>query len=374
MKAPRDFPYAIAIGVVALGLYVATLQPDFGGPEDTPKFQFIGHVLGTPHPPGYPLYVLLSHLFVKLPLGTIAYRANLFSGVMTAVACALAYLIDMALQYFSLTGEGGEDRGIVRVGYEAAAVREATHGTGSDGGPRVFAFAGAATFLGAEGLRFDRALLVGPSLDEWLKDLPDSTFVVGSAAYMPVPSEFSRLARRVGRARSFTAFALTTGRSGAAWREGDSPIAQVDAGVALAVFAKDGALLRAIEFSSGEPLRVPFEEALYELKAEAHCVDVTTEDWSDVTSALTSGSWLATLPALGSVTIESAIAGVSGSSARVLRGDGSVHDRFRTNGSAQSVPHDRLRTTGSARQVPHERFRTIGSARRGAADGADAHR
>ncbi|MCA1563679.1 MAG: DUF2723 domain-containing protein, partial [Acidobacteria bacterium] len=89
----RDSAIAIAIAAVALGLYVATLQPDFGGPEDTPKFQFIGHVLGTPHPPGYPLYVLLSHLFVKLPLGTIAYRANLFSAVMAAIACALAYLI-----------------------------------------------------------------------------------------------------------------------------------------------------------------------------------------------------------------------------------------------------------------------------------------
>src|SRR5688500_18073693 len=30
----RDCLYAVAIGVVALGLYVATLQPDFGGPED----------------------------------------------------------------------------------------------------------------------------------------------------------------------------------------------------------------------------------------------------------------------------------------------------------------------------------------------------
>ena len=31
--------------------------------------------------------MLLSHLFVKLPIRTIAYRANLFSAVMAAVAC-----------------------------------------------------------------------------------------------------------------------------------------------------------------------------------------------------------------------------------------------------------------------------------------------
>lgn len=89
----RDTIHAVTISLVALGLFVATLQPDFGGPEDTPKFQFLGYVLGTAHPPGYPLYVLLSHLFVKVPIGTIAYRANLFSAVMAAAACGLSYLI-----------------------------------------------------------------------------------------------------------------------------------------------------------------------------------------------------------------------------------------------------------------------------------------
>src|SRR4249920_214631 len=93
----RDSLWALAIGVAALALYLATLQPDFGGPEDTPKFQFLGYVLGTAHPPGYPLYVLLSHFFVKLPIRTIAYRANLFSAVMAAVACALAYVIGRQL-------------------------------------------------------------------------------------------------------------------------------------------------------------------------------------------------------------------------------------------------------------------------------------
>lgn len=94
----REAAVAAAVAATAFGIYLATLQPDFGGPEDTPKFQFIGYVLGTPHPPGYPLYVLLSHAFVALPIGTIAYRANLFSAVMAAVACALAYVISRQLE------------------------------------------------------------------------------------------------------------------------------------------------------------------------------------------------------------------------------------------------------------------------------------
>jgi transmembrane protein TMEM260 (protein O-mannosyltransferase) len=88
-----DLICAVAVGVLTLALFVATLQPDVGGPEDTPKFQFLGYVLGTGHPPGYPLYVMLSHVFVQLPIGTIAYRANLFSAVMAALSCALTYVI-----------------------------------------------------------------------------------------------------------------------------------------------------------------------------------------------------------------------------------------------------------------------------------------
>ena len=105
-----DTACAVGIGLLALTLYGATLQPDLGGPEDTPKFQFLGYVLGTAHPPGYPLYSMLSYLFVKLPIGTIAYRANLFSAAMAAVACALTYLIGRQIgagRWTALCGAGG---------------------------------------------------------------------------------------------------------------------------------------------------------------------------------------------------------------------------------------------------------------------------
>jgi len=90
----RDVLYALIVGVLAGILYIATLQPDLGGPEDTPKFQFLGYVFGTAHPPGYPLYSMLSGVFVRLvPIATIAYRANLFSAVMAALACSTAFVI-----------------------------------------------------------------------------------------------------------------------------------------------------------------------------------------------------------------------------------------------------------------------------------------
>ena len=88
---------AAAIGTVAFVVYLRTLLPDVGGPEDAPKFQYLGAALGTAHPPGYPLHTLLSHLFSYLPIGTIAYRANLLSAVAGATAVSLAVLLARAL-------------------------------------------------------------------------------------------------------------------------------------------------------------------------------------------------------------------------------------------------------------------------------------
>src|SRR5688572_250551 len=48
---------------------------------------------GIAHPTGYPLYLLLARLFQLLPVGTLAFRTNLMSAVVTALAAGLVYLI-----------------------------------------------------------------------------------------------------------------------------------------------------------------------------------------------------------------------------------------------------------------------------------------
>ena len=55
------------VGVTILGVYVATIYPGLLDIGDASKFAFIGRVLGTPHAPGYPLYVMVSHLFGTRP-------------------------------------------------------------------------------------------------------------------------------------------------------------------------------------------------------------------------------------------------------------------------------------------------------------------
>ena len=51
------------------------------------------HLLGIPHPSGYPLYVMLGKLWTLLvPAGSIAFRMSLFSAACAAAACAGLYL------------------------------------------------------------------------------------------------------------------------------------------------------------------------------------------------------------------------------------------------------------------------------------------
>jgi hypothetical protein len=87
----RGLP-AIA-AAIAFGLYLQTMYPGLVSTGDSPKFQFVGRIWGTPHHPGYPLYVTISHLFSLLPIGTLAYRINLMSGVFGAATVWLTALV-----------------------------------------------------------------------------------------------------------------------------------------------------------------------------------------------------------------------------------------------------------------------------------------
>jgi hypothetical protein len=88
----RDVTWAVVTALVTLAFFVVTLRPDVGGTEDSPKFQFVGQVLGTAHSPGYPFYVMATWLFTRVDLGTLAYRVNLFSAVCGALSCMCIFL------------------------------------------------------------------------------------------------------------------------------------------------------------------------------------------------------------------------------------------------------------------------------------------
>ncbi len=75
----------VVVLVLFSALYVATLSRDVL-PADSGEFQLVAALLGVAHPPGYPLYTLAGHLFIRLvPIGTPALRLNLMSVPMAVI-------------------------------------------------------------------------------------------------------------------------------------------------------------------------------------------------------------------------------------------------------------------------------------------------
>lgn len=77
------------VGIVALLVYLRTMLPGLAF-DDWGEMQTVPHVLGIAHPTGYPTYILAAWAFELLPIGEVAFRANLLSGVCVALALAFA--------------------------------------------------------------------------------------------------------------------------------------------------------------------------------------------------------------------------------------------------------------------------------------------
>ena len=102
----QDRLWTAGVGFIALATYVRTLAPGLTSDPDSAMFQFIGRVLGVAHNPGYPLYVLLTHAFSYLPIGSLAYRINLFSALCGAIAVSLMFLASRRLGCGRLVSAG----------------------------------------------------------------------------------------------------------------------------------------------------------------------------------------------------------------------------------------------------------------------------
>jgi len=60
---------------------------------DSGEFIATSYVLGIPHPPGTPLYVLIGRLFTLIPLGEISARVNYLSALASSMAALFTYLV-----------------------------------------------------------------------------------------------------------------------------------------------------------------------------------------------------------------------------------------------------------------------------------------
>ena len=79
-----------ALFAAFLAIYIITLAPDVLA-ADSGELQTVATQLGVAHPPGFPLYTLLAHLFTRLPLPSPAYAVNLFSALTGALTVLVVY-------------------------------------------------------------------------------------------------------------------------------------------------------------------------------------------------------------------------------------------------------------------------------------------
>ena len=92
------------VGAVAFVTYALTVEP--GVPTgDSGDLISSAYVLGVPHPPGYPLYMLLGYLAMLLPGGSPALQMNLLSGFLDAIAVSLVFLVVYRLITVGPNGE-----------------------------------------------------------------------------------------------------------------------------------------------------------------------------------------------------------------------------------------------------------------------------
>jgi hypothetical protein len=80
-------------GALALAAFLRTLAPAVFT-LDSPELTAAAHSLGIVHAPGYPVYLLVGHAFLKLPLGDAGWQMNLLSALAAAATVALlAWLV-----------------------------------------------------------------------------------------------------------------------------------------------------------------------------------------------------------------------------------------------------------------------------------------
>jgi len=92
-RDPPPYLWALATTVVVFLIYLATLAPTTAF-WDTSEYVAAANVLGIPHPPGNPFFVVLAHVFGALPLAAdYAVRINLFAALTSAACSGLLFLV-----------------------------------------------------------------------------------------------------------------------------------------------------------------------------------------------------------------------------------------------------------------------------------------
>ena len=89
---PSYLAAAVTAAVVLL-IYLITLSPSTAM-WDASEYIAAAHVMGLPHPPGNPLFIILGRFFAILPIApTVAQRINILAALTSAISAGMWFLI-----------------------------------------------------------------------------------------------------------------------------------------------------------------------------------------------------------------------------------------------------------------------------------------
>ncbi|HET9514735.1 MAG TPA: DUF2723 domain-containing protein [Gemmatimonadales bacterium] len=123
-------PYLIAalVAVIVLIGYILTLAPSVTF-WDAGEFIATAKILGIPHPPGTPLFVMMGHVWGMLvPFGEFAWRTNLLSAVCGAAGAGLWFLVAYEALGGLVVRPGGRQGAVIRYGGAVSAAIVAAFG------------------------------------------------------------------------------------------------------------------------------------------------------------------------------------------------------------------------------------------------------
>ena len=92
IKNREEWIYIILLFLIIFIMYLYS-APRTVVLEDDGYFILAAYFNGIPHPPGYPVYTLLSHLATYFPMGSVAYRVHAFSAFFGASSCISLFYI-----------------------------------------------------------------------------------------------------------------------------------------------------------------------------------------------------------------------------------------------------------------------------------------
>jgi hypothetical protein len=132
-ESRKDWYVALVVFAIVLAAYVETM------PRSTPfwdagEFIATSYILGIPHPPGTPLYVLLGRVFSLFPFANVATRINFMSALLSALAVLFTFLVTVRLAKMSFKIQGWKAwfAGIVTSFFTAFSTTFWANGTGAE--------------------------------------------------------------------------------------------------------------------------------------------------------------------------------------------------------------------------------------------------